>query len=90
MGTFAYEEYRSRIMNSRLPASVCDLPTFILSSYFMGRCDELQQIDYAFSTPSDNLPARCVIHGMPGVGKTQLALECATFAFQRSQDHYVF
>lgn len=43
-----------------------------------------------FSTSSGELPARCVIHGMPGVGKTQLALKVATCASQRSQYTYIF
>ena len=43
-----------------------------------------------FSASSGDLPARCVIHGMPGVGKTQLALRYATLAFERSEDMYTF
>ncbi|KAL8735363.1 MAG: hypothetical protein Q9166_000908 [cf. Caloplaca sp. 2 TL-2023] len=76
--------------DNRLPASVCDLPDYILSSYFTGRGDELQQIDQAFSASSGDLPARCVIHGMPGVGKTQLALRYAMLASKRSEDTYTF
>ena len=76
--------------DSRLPASVCELPDFILSSYFTGRDNELEQIDCALRTSSEDLPARCVIYGMPGVGKTQLALKYATVASRRSQYTYVF
>ena len=43
-----------------------------------------------FSTSSGDPPARCVIHGMPGVGKTQLALKFAMLAFQNRQYPYVF
>ncbi|KAL8858287.1 MAG: hypothetical protein Q9178_005150 [Gyalolechia marmorata] len=49
--------------NNRLPPSVCELPDFILSPYFIGRGDELQQIDRVFSASSGDLPGRCVIHG---------------------------
>jgi len=62
----------------------------ILLSYFTGRGDELLQIDRAFSASSGDLPARCVIYGMPGVGKTQLALRYATLAFGKSQYTYTF
>ena len=73
-----------------LPAIICELPNSILSSYLPGRGDELQQIDRVFSASSDNLPAGRVVHGMPGVGKTQLALQYAKLACGRSQDMYTF
>ncbi|KAI4247881.1 MAG: hypothetical protein L6R42_009493 [Xanthoria sp. 1 TBL-2021] len=76
--------------DNRLPASICELPNAILSSHFTGRGDELQQIDRAFSASSGDLPARYVIHGMPGVGKTQLALRYAMLASERSKDMYTF
>ncbi|KAK3166744.1 hypothetical protein OEA41_009869 [Lepraria neglecta] len=76
--------------DNRPPTSVCELPSFLLSPYFTGRRDELQQIDRVFNTSSGNLPPRCIIHGMPGIGKTQLALQFATLAFQRGQYPYVF
>ena len=43
-----------------------------------------------FSASSGDLPGRCVIHGMPGVGKTQLALRYATLASKTSEDTYTF
>ena len=72
------------------PAKICELPNFLLSPHFTGRGDELQQIDSVFSISSGDLPARCVIHGMPGIGKTQLALKFATLAFQKGQYPYTF
>ncbi|KAL8666768.1 MAG: hypothetical protein Q9202_001306 [Teloschistes flavicans] len=76
--------------DNRLPTSICELPSYILSSHFTGRDNELQQIDRVFGTSSGDLPARCVVHGMHGVGKTQLALRYATLAFERSRDMYTF
>ncbi|KAL8914575.1 MAG: hypothetical protein Q9172_007051 [Xanthocarpia lactea] len=76
--------------DERLPTSVCELPDFILSPHFTGRGDELQQIDRVFSASSGDLPSRCVIHGMPGVGKTQLALRYATLASEKSENIYIF
>lgn len=43
-----------------------------------------------FGTSDDDLPACCVIHGMPGLGKTQLALKFAKLASQHDQYPYVF
>ena len=85
-----YWKCSRRNADNTLPTSVCELPDSILSSHFTGRGDELQQIDCAFSASSSDLPARCVIHGMPGVGKTPLALRYATLAFEKSKDIYFF
>ncbi|KAL8816312.1 MAG: hypothetical protein Q9191_008353, partial [Dirinaria sp. TL-2023a] len=82
--------YLDSSFDNRLPASVCELPDSILSSHFTGRGNELQQIDRAFGASSGDLPARCVIFGMPGVGKTQLALRYATLASGSSQYTYTF
>ncbi|KAL8715491.1 MAG: hypothetical protein Q9220_000826 [cf. Caloplaca sp. 1 TL-2023] len=76
-------------MEDVLPASICDLPEFILSHYFTGRSDELQHIEQGFSASSGDLPARCVIHGMPGLGKTQLALKYAKLASQKGECDYI-
>ena len=76
--------------DKELPIKICELSTFILSPYFTGRDNKLQQIERLSSTSSDDLPQRCVICGMPGVGKTQLALKFAIFAFQNGQYPYVF
>ncbi|KAL9104796.1 MAG: hypothetical protein Q9163_000294 [Psora crenata] len=76
--------------NNRPPTSICELPDFILSPYFTGRSEELQQLDRVFSTSSGNLPQRCIIRGMPGVGKTQLALKFATVASNKGEYSYVF
>ena len=50
----------------------------------------MQEIDRRFSTSSGDLHQRCVINGMLGMGKTQLALKFAAAAFQRGQYVYVF
>lgn len=87
-----YEGFRGLRLNlyladNNLPSKICELPNFLLSPYFTGRGDELQQIDRVFSISSGNQPRCCVIHGMRGLGKTQLALKFATVA---SQYPYVF
>ena len=69
---------------------MCELPEFILSPHFTGRADELGEINRWLSNLSDGKPRRVIIHGMPGLGKTQLALEFATRAYRESLYPYVF
>ena len=90
LDSFARWKCRSPDPDNKPPAKICELPDSLLSSYFTGRCDELQQIGRVFSTSSGDPPARYAIHGMPGVGKTQLALKFASLEFERSQYTYVF
>ena len=83
-------ERRLTDQDDRTPTSVCELPSSLLSPHFTGRNDELQEIEHRFNTSSIDQPGRCIIHGMPGLGKTQLALKFATLAFQKGQHPYVF
>jgi hypothetical protein len=57
-------------------------------SGFLGRSDILQTMHKHFSsTPMDTLsgPSCCVLHGLGGIGKTQIALE---YAHQYSSEFY--
>lgn len=49
-------------------------PLDLLSPYFSGRSADLAQLDTFFDITADYDTRRCGIFGMPGVGKTQLAL----------------
>ena len=70
--------------------SIYDIPD-LLSPYFTGRDNELNQIRCALdSSGSSGRPARCVIHGMPGAGKTQLALKYAESVYHERQYSFVF
>jgi tetratricopeptide (TPR) repeat protein len=62
-----------------------DAPIDLLSSYFTGREDELDHIGRAFGTSYGSVPTRCAIHGMPGMGKTQLALQYAMRSYHQQQ-----
>lgn len=65
--------------SSKPPASLSfnDAPIDLLSTYFTGREKELDDLQNILDMAHGNMPARCTIHGMPGVGKTQLALRYA-------------
>ena len=58
-------------------------PLGFLAPRFTGRGAELAQLNSVLSRRSDGLPARCSIVGMPGLGKTQLALKYASQIFDQ-------
>jgi tetratricopeptide (TPR) repeat protein len=62
-----------------------DAPVDILSIHFTGRKEELQHIKEIFDADSSDVPIRCVIHGMHGIGKSQLALYFAKSAFKQGR-----
>jgi hypothetical protein len=55
-------------------SSFNDAPVDLLSIHFMDRQQELTQVRDAHQFCEENSPARCAIWGIPGVGKTQLAI----------------
>ncbi|KZP25827.1 TPR-like protein [Athelia psychrophila] len=58
-----------------------DAPIDRISSCFTGREPELEFITTSFDTFQSDKPTRFVIYGMPGLGKSQLALQHANLAF---------
>lgn len=77
--------------SQQLPTlSFNDAPIDLLSAHFTGREKELEDIDKAFGTGHGNTPIRCAAHGMPGIGKTQLALQYARMWHNRHQHLPVF
>ena len=67
-----------------------DAPTYLLSSHFTGRENELNWIERIFGVVHDGEPTRCVMYGMFGLGKTQLALKYATMSYQLKRYSLVF
>jgi tetratricopeptide (TPR) repeat protein len=61
-----------------------------LSTYFTGRDKELAEIGRILDIVHDDMPARCAIHGMYGVGKTQLALQFAKLSFIQQRHNIIF
>jgi hypothetical protein len=67
-----------------------DAPIDLLPPHFTGRVDELANIGKGFGTSHGSASTRCVVHEMPGVGKTQLALQFAQLSYNRQQYSLVF
>jgi hypothetical protein len=69
------------------PRRVNDAPMDLLASNFTGRTTELDFLLQAFDMQDilteEDVPTRCAVHGMPGLGKTQLILRFAQIAFAR-------
>jgi hypothetical protein len=60
-----------------------DAPTDLLSTHFTGRRKELEILKETFNAPACAVPIRCVVYGMPGIGKTSLVLQYATESFDQ-------
>jgi predicted ATP-dependent serine protease len=62
-----------------------EAPLDLLSIYFTGRDKELEQIAKTFDIVHGGTPTRCIVHGMHGIGKTQLALQFAKQSFDQQR-----
>ena len=67
-----------------------DAPLGILTAHFTDRKTKLVEIRSALTPRPDNLPARCAIVGMPGLGKTQLALKYSLEVFDQARGPMIF
>ncbi|KZP22297.1 hypothetical protein FIBSPDRAFT_824649 [Athelia psychrophila] len=67
-----------------------DAPIDRISSCFTGREPELDFITTSFNTFQSDKPTRFVIYGMPGLGKSQLALQHANLGFTAKVYSHVF
>jgi hypothetical protein len=74
------------------PKRANDAP--ILTTYFAGRLRELDFLSQAFRAQNvaieEDVPTRCVVYGMPGVGKTKLILRFAHIVFTELLYSHVF
>jgi hypothetical protein len=59
-----------------------DAPIDLLT-HFTGRRKELEFLQETFEAPACAVPFRCVVYGMPGLGKTSLVLRYATESFDQ-------
>jgi NB-ARC domain len=67
-----------------------EAPLDLLSIYFTGRDKELDEIAKTLDIIHGDVPTRCVIYGMHGIGKTQLALRFANDSFDQERYSHVF
>ncbi|KZP26516.1 hypothetical protein FIBSPDRAFT_714032, partial [Athelia psychrophila] len=67
-----------------------DAPVDRISSCFTGRESELSFIATSFDTFQSDKPTRVVSYGMPGLGKSQLALRHANQAFIAGTYSHIF
>jgi hypothetical protein len=71
--------------------SVNDVPVDFLSIHFTGRATELDFLKELFnSAQKSDVPTRCAVHGMPGIGKTQLMLRYAKLSFDKNLYSHIF
>jgi hypothetical protein len=67
-----------------------DAPLDLLSVNFTGREKELNSLSEILYITHEDVPTRCVIHGMHGLGKTQLALQFAKSSYSRGRYSSIF
>jgi hypothetical protein len=76
--------------SSQPSLSFNDAPIDLLSRHFTGREVELDRIERVFSMGHGDAPTHCVLYGMSGIGKTQLALQYAILSYKQQQYYIVF
>lgn len=69
---------------------VNDAPEYLLSSHFTGRDEELKLISDGFKLGQPDIPTRCAVYGMSGLGKTQLILKYAKQCFDQGRYSFIF
>jgi hypothetical protein len=76
--------------DSSTSLSFIDAPLDLLSIHFMGREQDLIHIREVLETNHGDIPTRCIIQGMHGLGKSQLALRFAKLSFDQHDYSPVF
>ncbi|KZP05613.1 hypothetical protein FIBSPDRAFT_967120 [Athelia psychrophila] len=66
-----------------------DAPVDRISSCFMGREDDFQAITSALDSCDGDAPSRYAVWGMPGLGKSQLALSYANASFKTGRHTHI-
>ena len=87
---FAQQALNGSLEQLPLQLSIQDAPSELLSAHFTGRLDELSRLRGIFDGIDGSTPRRCAVYGVPGVGKTQLALRYAISGYERQRYQHVF
>ncbi|KAI9854314.1 MAG: hypothetical protein M1824_000407 [Vezdaea acicularis] len=80
----------SRISTDFALPPLNDAPIDLLSVHFYGRNQEIELLGRLFQKKYGDSPTRCAIHGMPGLGKTQLALKYVKVSYDLKRYSHVF
>jgi hypothetical protein len=75
---------------SKQAPSFNDAPIDLLTVYFTGREMELAEVAKTLDVVHGDIPTRCVVCGMHGIGKTQLALQFAIRSFDQQRYSHIF
>jgi tetratricopeptide (TPR) repeat protein len=73
-----------------LPPYVNDVPVGLLSGHFTGREKDLGILEEMLDKVQSDRPGCVAIHGMPGIGKSQLLLRYAVKSFEGDRYSHVF
>jgi NB-ARC domain len=88
---YNYNRVESGSSSSQAPIlPSIEAPINLLSTYFTGREKELDDIAKTLDIVHGDIPTRCVIYGMHGIGKTQLALQFAKQCYDQQQYSHTF
>ena len=87
-----YDAFSRNIRCGQSPSSLSlnDAPIDHLSSHFTGRKEELDHIGKVFGMGHAITPTRYAIFGLPGMGKTQLALQYAKLSYHQRKYSVIF
>ncbi|KAI9817428.1 MAG: hypothetical protein M1827_001037 [Pycnora praestabilis] len=78
------------VQHQSFPSPVIDGAIDLLSPHFAGRESELEDLRLGLMTDRGDVPARCAVYGLPGIGKTQLALKYAKTSIDVQRYSHVF
>ena len=88
--SFAQTAANSSAQDHQAPSRYNDAPVGLLLTNFIGRERELDQIRELLEISHGDNPSRCAVYGMPGVGKTQLALKYSVASYSVDRYTYIF
>jgi hypothetical protein len=75
------------------PPPFNDAPIDLLSTHFSDREEELERLARVLGVghrDNENIPSRCVVYGIPGQGKTQLALQYTKLSSDLLRYRFIF
>jgi hypothetical protein len=90
LNTPGLTHYLSARQDNAPSQPVNDAPVDLLSTHFTGRESELAFLVDVLGRSYGDVPSRCAVYGMPGLGKTQLVLRYAKLSFDGDRYTFIF